>query len=80
MNLRMKAKLVCDVLTMSIWEHQPEAGWIAHSDQYVQQASDQYPRLLRLNSFVGSMIKQGCRWDNAVPESCFGNGKQERVH
>ena len=76
----MKAQLVCDALTMAIWQRKPKAGLIIHSDQGVQYASHQYRRILRLHKFVGSMSKKGCCWDNAVAESFFGSLKQERVH
>lgn len=80
MGSRMKAQLVCDALTMAIWQRKPKAGLIIHSDQGVQYASHQYRRILRLHKFVGSMSKKGCCWDNAVAESFFGSLKQERVH
>jgi len=54
----MKAKLVCDALTMDVWQRQPKAGLIVHSDQGVQYASHQYGRLLKINGFVGSMSKK----------------------
>ena len=80
MGSRMKAQLVCDALTMAIWQRKPKAGLIIHSDQGVQYASHQYRRILQLHRFVGSMSKKGCCWDNAVVESFFGSLKQERVH
>ncbi|WP_156916121.1 IS3 family transposase [Psychromonas arctica] len=80
MGSRMKAQLVCDALTMAIWQRKPKAGLIIHSDQGIQYASHQYRRILRLHKFVGSMSKKGCCWDNAVAESFFGSLKQERVH
>jgi len=80
MGSRMKAELVCDALTMAIWQRQPEEGLIVHSDQGVQYASHQYRKLLKSNGFIGSMSKKGCCWDNAVAESFFGSLKQERVH
>ncbi|MGB1263275.1 MAG: IS3 family transposase [Cognaticolwellia sp.] len=80
MGTRMKAQLVCDALTMAMWQRKPKAGLIVHSDQGVQYASHQYRRILRLHGFVGSMSKKGCCWDNAVAESFFGSLKQERVH
>ncbi|WP_434341098.1 IS3 family transposase [Motilimonas cestriensis] len=80
MGSRMKAKLVCDALTMAIWQRKPKAGLIVHSDQGVQYASHQYRRILKLHKFVGSMSKKGCCWDNAVAESFFGSLKKERVH
>jgi putative transposase len=80
MGTRMKAQLVCDALTMAMWQRKPKAGLIVHSDQGVQYASHQYRRIIRLHGFVGSMSKKGCCWDNAVAESFFGSLKQERVH
>jgi len=80
MGTRMKAQLVCDALTMAMWQRKPKAGLIVHSDQGVQYASHQYRRILKLHGFVGSMSKKGCCWDNAVAESFFGSLKQERVH
>jgi len=79
MGSRMKAQLVCDALTMAIWQRKPEAGLIVHSDQGVQYASHQYRKLLSSHGFIGSMSKKGCCWDNAVAESFFGSLKQERV-
>ncbi|MBV7317617.1 IS3 family transposase [Shewanella sp. NIFS-20-20] len=80
MGSRMKAQLVCDALTMAIWQRKPKAGLIIHSVQGVQYASHQYRRILQLHRFVGSMSKKGCCWDNAVVESFFGSLKQERIH
>ena len=80
MSSRMKASLVCDALTMAIWQRTPGQGLIVHSDQGVQYASDKYRNLLKKHQFIGSMSKKGCCWDNAVAESFFGSLKQERVH
>jgi transposase InsO family protein len=75
----MKAGLVCDALQMALWQRQPKAGLIAHSDRGSQYASKAYRRLLEANGFVGSMSRKGNCWDNAVAESFFGSLKQERV-
>lgn len=80
MSSRMKADLVCDALTMAIWQRNPSKGLIVHSDQGVQYASDKYRKLLNRYGLMGSMSKKGCCWDNAVAESFFGSLKQERVH
>ena len=81
MSSRMKAGLVCDALQMALWQRQPKAGLIAHSDRGSQYASKAYRRLLEANGFVGSMSmsRRGNCWDNAVAESFFGSLKQERV-
>lgn len=79
MGSRMKAKLVCDALTMAIWQRQPAEGLIVHSDRGSQYASKPFRRLLELKGFKGSMSRKGDCWDNAVVESFFGSLKQERV-
>ena len=45
----MNTQLVCDALTMAIWQRQPNEGLIVHSDQGVQYASHQYRNLLKNN-------------------------------
>jgi len=79
MGPRMKAKLVTDALRMAIWQWQPSAGLIVHSDPGSQYASNVYRRLLQANDFVGSMSRKGDCWDNAVAESFFASLKKERV-
>lgn len=80
MSSRMTAKLVCDALTMAIWNRQPAEGLICHSDRGSQYASKKYRKLLSKNGFLGSMSRKGDCWDNSVVESFFGSLKQERVH
>jgi putative transposase len=79
MGSRMKAQLVCDALTMAIWQRRPTSGLIVHSDRGSQYASASYRRLLKGHGFVGSMSRKGDCWDNAVVESFFGSLKQELV-
>lgn len=79
MSSRMKAQLVCDALTMAIWQRRPKADLIMHTDRGSQYASRQYRKLLAENGFKGSMSRKGNCWDNAVVESFFGSLKQERV-
>ncbi|MDP6417789.1 MAG: IS3 family transposase, partial [Gammaproteobacteria bacterium] len=71
MGSRMKAQLVCDALTMAIWQRKPKSGLVVHSDRGSQYASNDYRRLLKSNEFVGSMSRLGNCWDNAVAESFF---------
>jgi len=80
MSSRMKASLVCDALQTAIWQRQPEAGLIHHSDRGSQYASKAFKKLLNSHNFEGSMSRKGDCWDNAVVESFFGTLKQERVH
>ena len=79
MSSRMKAALVCDALTMAIWQRRPGNGLIVHSDRGSQYASKPYRRLLKGHNFIGSMSRKGDCWDNAVVESFFGSLKQELV-
>lgn len=79
MGSRMKAQLVCDALTMAIWQRKPQAGLIHHSDRGSQYASKAFKQLLETHGIQGSMSRKGDCWDNAVAESFFGSLKQERV-
>lgn len=79
MSPRMKAPLICDALTMALWQRKPKPGLIVHSDRGVQYASHVYRQLLRQHQCIGSMSRKGNCWDNAVAESFFGSLKQERV-
>jgi transposase InsO family protein len=80
MSSRMKARLVCDALRMAIWQRQPQAGLIVHSDRGSQYASREYRRILKIHGLMGSMSRIGDCFDNAVAESIEGSLKQERVH
>nr|WP_283646079.1 IS3 family transposase [Alteromonas macleodii] len=79
MSSRMSAQLVCDALTMALWQRKPKAGLIHHSDRGSQYASRQFRQLLAQYKVTGSMSRKGDCWDNAVVESFFGTLKQERV-
>ena len=75
----MTAQLVCDALTMALWQRKPKAGLLHHSDRGSQYASRQFRQLLKTHRVTGSMSRKGDCWDNAVVESFFGTLKQERV-
>ncbi len=85
MGSRMKAQLVCDALTMAIWQRRPRSGLVVHSDRGSQYASKPYRRLLKAHGCIGSMSRKGNCWEllpfgyNAVAESFFGSLKSERV-
>ena len=79
MSSRMTAQLVCDALTMAIWQRRPTAGLIHHSDRGSQYASKLFRQLLKAHGFISSMSRRANCWDNAVVESFFGSLKQERV-
>lgn len=79
MGKRMTAQLVCDALTMAVWQRRPKPGLIHHSDRGSQYASKAFRKLLKTHGITGSMSRKGDCWDNAVVESFFGTLKQERV-
>ena len=79
MSSRIHSKLVCDALTMAIWNRQPKEGLICHSDRGSQYASKKYRKLLKTNGYLGSMSRKANCWDNSVAESFFGSLKQELV-
>jgi len=47
MGSRMKAQLVCDALTMAMWQRRPNVGLIHHSDRGSQYASKVFKKLLK---------------------------------
>lgn len=55
----------------------PEPGWIHHSDQGSQYASEAYQKRLEDVGARPSMSRRGDCWDNAVAESFFGTLKTE---
>ena len=75
----MNAQLVCNALTMAVWQRKPKAGLIHHSDRGSQYTRRQFRRLLTRYKVTGSVSRKGDCWDNAVVESFFGTVKQERV-
>jgi transposase InsO family protein len=75
MSSRMKAQWVVDALRMAIWQRQPKAGLIMHTDRSSQYASHQYRNLLLAYGIKGSKSRKGDCWDNAVAESFFGSLK-----
>jgi putative transposase len=75
MGLKMKAQLVCYAFTLPMCQRKPKVTLIVHSDQGIQYASHQYRWILKLHSFVSSMSKKGCGWDNVIAENYFGSLK-----
>ena len=77
---RMKAKSVCDALTMAYWRRKPPPGLIMHSDRGVQYASDEHRSLIDRYRMVQSMSRKGNCWDNSPMESFFKTLKVEWVN
>jgi putative transposase len=77
---RMTAALVCDALTMALWNRKMPAGVIVHSDRGSQYCSELYQKLLIKHQLVCSMSKKGDCYDNAGMESWNYSFKVEAVH
>src|SRR5690606_9147980 len=59
MSSRMTAELVCDALTMAVWQRKPPKGVIAHSDRGSQYCAKAYQELLTRYGMRCSMSKRG---------------------
>lgn len=80
MHSRITADLVENALRMALYERQPDAGLLHHSDRGSQYASEQIRQILDDNHIVVSMSRTGNCYDNAVMESFFSTLKCEWVH
>ena len=80
MSEPMKAKLVCDALTMAYWHRKPAPGLIMHSDRGVQYAGDEHRKLITRYRMVQSMSRKANCWDNSPMESFFKTLKVEWVN
>ena len=77
---RMTGTLVCDALTMALWNRKMPKGVIIHSDRGNQYCSAVYQKLLNKHQLVCSMSKRGDCFDNAAMESWNYSFKVEAVH
>ena len=80
MSERMTADLVCDALTMALWNRQMPKGVIIHSDRGSQYCSNAYQQLLNKHGLICSMSGKGNCYDNACAESFFHSLKVEALH
>lgn len=80
MSSRMTAELVCDALTMAVWQRKPPKGVIAHSDRGSQYCAKAYQELLTRHGMRCSMSKRGDCYDNAAMESWNHSLKVEAIH
>lgn len=74
------AELTRSALQMALSEHPPLAGCIAHSDQGIEYAAQEYAELVRGAGLVRSMSRKGNPLDNAAVESFFHSLKTELIH
>jgi transposase InsO family protein len=76
----MRAELVNQALSMALYQRQPAAGLIMHTDRGSQYGADSYRQLLRQHGIEPSMSRKGNCWDNAVAESFFHTLKTELTY
>jgi putative transposase len=67
----LRTELVIDALDMAIWNRQPAAGLVHHSDQGCQYTSLAFGRRCREAAITPSMGSVGDCYDNAMAESFF---------
>jgi putative transposase len=80
MRANLTADLVEEALQMALYERQPEAGLLHHSDRGSQYASEQIRQLLDAHHITVSMSRTANCYDNAVMESFFSTLKCEWVY
>jgi transposase InsO family protein len=69
MSERIKARLVCDALTMAYQHARPDVGLIMHTDRGSQYASKKYRKLITAYGMTASMSRKANCWDNGVPRT-----------
>ena len=74
-----RAELVHQALAMAIWQRQPAAGLLMHTDRGSQYGADSYRHLLTQHGMQPSMSRKGNCWDNAVAESFLHTLKTELI-
>ena len=73
----MTAQCVVDCVNKAIFDRNPGAGLILHSDQGGQFRSKKYSSFLKKRGIIQSMSRAGNCFDNARIESFFGHMKAE---
>ena len=79
MRSRIDSELAVNALLMAVWQRNPKAPVIVHSDQGCQYSSHDWQAFLRAHGLVASMSRRGNCYDNAVVESFFQLLKRERI-
>lgn len=80
MSDTIDAKLVCAALKSALWQRNPAAGLLVHTDRGSQYASHEYRRLANEFGVTMSMSRRANAWDNAPMESFFKTLKVERIY
>ncbi len=77
MDKRMKKKLICDALMMTLFKRKFPTKVMIHSDRGSQYCPKKYRKIIENYKLVGSMSRKGNFWDNAIAESFFHTLKME---
>lgn len=80
MSERMTADLVCNALTMALWNRHMPCNVIMHTDRGSQYCSKDFQQLLNKHGLICSMSGKGNCFDNACAESFFHTLKVELIH
>ena len=75
-----RAEMVNQALTMALYQRQPTAGLLMHTDRGSQYGAESYRQLLIQHGIEPSMSRKGNCWDNAVAESFFHTLKTELIY
>ena len=79
MDKNMDKQLVINALLMAVYQRQPKAEVMVHSDQGSQYGSADYLAFIKELNLVPSMSRAGNCNDNAVAESFFATIKKRIV-
>ena len=79
MDKNMDKHLVIKALLMAVYQRQPKADVMVHSDQGSQYGSADYLAFMKEHNLVPSMSRAGNCHDNAVAESFFATIKKRIV-
>jgi len=73
----MTQDLSLAALDQAIFERNPEAYLLHHTDRGSQYTANDYRQRLKDHDLIASMSRKGDCWDNAVAESFFATLKVE---
>ena len=79
MDKNMDKQLVINALLMAVYQRQPKAEVMVHSDQGSQYGSADYLAFMKEHNLVPSMSRAGNCHDNAVAESFFATIKKRII-
>ncbi len=80
MGHRLDTALVLQALTMALFQRQPPAQVLCHSDRGIQYAAADFRHALAQAGLLASMSRKGNCYDNAAMESFWSTLKWELVY